>query len=61
MMKLTKSKEKMLCGVCGGIADYIGTDPTVIRILTVLLTLLGGLTVVIAYLITALIMPENEI
>ena len=60
-MKLTKSKEKMLCGVCGGIADYIGTDPTVIRILTVLLTLLGGLTVVIAYLITALIMPENEI
>ena len=31
MKKLKKSKERMLCGVCGGIAEYLNVDPTIIR------------------------------
>lgn len=31
MKKLKKSKERMLCGVCGGIAKYLNVDPTIIR------------------------------
>lgn len=31
MKKLKKSKERMLCGVCGGIAEYLNIDPTIIR------------------------------
>ncbi|GEM_PF-2085161 len=41
--KLYRSKnDKMLGGVCGGIAEYVNTDPTLIRLLVVLFTLLGG-------------------
>ena len=32
MKKLKKSKERMLCGVCGGIAEYLNVDPTIIRV-----------------------------
>ena len=31
MKKIKKSKERMLCGVCGGIAEYLNVDPTIIR------------------------------
>ncbi len=56
--RLTKSAtERMICGVCGGIADYIGTDPTVIRILWVIFSMMGG-SGVLAYIIAAVIMPE---
>ena len=57
--KLTKSaNDRKLCGVCGGIAEYLNVDPTVIRLLAVLLCCTGsGL---IAYIVAALIMPEPE-
>jgi phage shock protein C len=56
--KLTKSaSERMICGVCGGLAEYLGTDPTVIRILWVIFSMLGG-SGVVAYIIAAVIMPE---
>lgn len=57
--KLTKSAtDRKLCGVCGGIAEYLNVDPTVIRLLAVLLCCTGsGL---IAYIAAALIMPEQE-
>ena len=32
MKKFKKSKERMLCGVCGGIAEYLNVDPTIIRV-----------------------------
>ena len=56
--KLTKSsKDRKICGVCGGIAEYLNVDPTVIRLLAVLLLCTGsGL---IAYIVAALIMPEE--
>lgn len=47
---------KMLCGVCGGLAEYLNLDPTVVRLLTVLLCLMAG-SGVIAYIAAALIMP----
>lgn len=47
----------MICGVCSGIAEYFDIDPTVIRMLWVLVTLLGG-SGIIAYIIAAVIMPE---
>lgn len=34
MKKLKKSKERMLCGVCGGIAEYLNVDTTIIRVIT---------------------------
>ncbi len=57
--RLTKSStERMICGVCGGIAEYIGTDPTVIRILWVIFSMMGG-SGVLAYIIAAVIIPES--
>ena len=56
--KLAKSRtDRKLCGVCGGFAEYVNLDPTVVRLIWVLLSLCagGGL---IAYIIAALIMPE---
>lgn len=50
---------KKLCGVCGGLAEYLGMDATVMRILWVLFALLGGCGL-LAYLICALIMPVKQ-
>ena len=56
--KLIKSStNRMICGVCGGIGEYLGMDPTVIRLLWVLLTFFGG-SGIIAYIIAAIIIPE---
>ena len=47
-----------VCGVCGGIANYFDVDPTVIRLAWVIFTLAGG-SGLIAYIIAAIIMPED--
>ena len=57
--RLYKSdKDKKVCGVCGGIANYFVVDPTVIRLAWVIFTLAGG-SGLIAYIIAAIIMPED--
>lgn len=57
--KLKKShSDKMLSGVCGGIAEYLGWDATLVRILFVIALLLGWGTPVLAYFILAVIMPD---
>ena len=57
--KLYRSDEnKMLAGVCGGIAEYFGVDPTLIRLAWVVFSLLGG-SGLLAYIIAAIIMPER--
>ena len=59
MKRLYKIKEgKKLCGVCTGVAAYFGLDPTLIRLAWVVFTLLGG-SGIIAYIIVAIIMPEE--
>lgn len=56
--KLTKSKNKVICGVCAGIAEYFNVDPVLIRIIWAILVLCVG-TGLLAYIICALIMPEQ--
>lgn len=60
MKKLTKSSDRKLCGVCAGIAEYLNIDPTIIRVIWVIYTLLIGAGL-FAYIICALIMPDKEI
>ena len=55
--RLTKSQDKKLFGVCGGVAEYFDMDPTVVRIIWLLAVLCAG-TGVLAYLIAALLMPD---
>ena len=60
--KLTKSNDSRICGVCGGIAEYLDVDPKVVRLLTVVEALLSGIVFIgFVYLIAAMIMPSNEI
>ena len=55
--KLYRSNERKLAGVSGGLAEYIGIDPTVIRVIWALVGLTGaGL---VAYLVCALVIPEK--
>ena len=59
--RLYKSNvNKMLDGVCGGIAEYLNMDPTLIRLGWVLFCALGG-SGIIGYIIAAIIIPRNPI
>ena len=55
--KLYRSRRnRMVCGVCGGIGEYFNIDPVVIRLLWVVFCCLGG-SGIIAYIIAAIIIP----
>ncbi len=54
---LRRSSNGMIAGVCAGVANYFGIDPTVVRILWVIITLMGGAGVIV-YLIMLLLMPK---
>ena len=57
--KLYRSQtNRKIAGVCGGLGEYMNLDPTIIRLIWVLLILCAG-TGLLAYLIAALIIPEN--
>ena len=57
---LTRSKsDRMIAGVCAGLADYLNIDPTVVRLLFVLGFFLAGPGILIAYLIMAIVTPEQ--
>ena len=51
--------QRMICGVCGGIAEYFNIDPTIIRLAWVLFSLAGGRGILV-YLIAAIIIPEDS-
>ena len=58
--KLYRSQDnKMICGVCGGIAEYFRIDPTVIRLAFALLACFGG-SGILAYFVAAIIMPSKS-
>ena len=58
--RLYKSRNnKMICGVCAGIADYFNIDPSIVRVLWAVLALAAG-TGVLAYIACALILPEGD-
>lgn len=48
--------EKMIAGVCGGLAEYFNVDPTLVRVLWVIMVLLAG-TGVLLYIILWIVMP----
>lgn len=50
---------KVIAGVCGGVADYFNIDPTIVRIIWVAVGLTFGAGIV-AYIIAAIVMPEDE-
>src|SRR6266849_3435682 len=57
--RLYKSRHnRIIDGVCGGVAEYFGVDPTVVRILWVLVSLLGGSGLVL-YIVAMIVMPAN--
>ena len=59
--RLYKSNEnKMIDGVCGGIGEYFGIDPTLARLAWILFCLLGG-SGILAYIIAAIVIPRNPV
>ncbi len=61
--KLFRStSNRMVCGVCGGLGIYTGIDPTLIRVLYVVISLVlgAGCLGLILYFILAVIIPEDD-
>ena len=50
--------DQELCGVCAGVADYFGIDPTIVRVIWALLAFFYG-TSILLYVIMALVVPEQ--
>ena len=55
--RLYRSHDRMIAGVCGGVADFFGLDATPVRIATIFLLLFGGLSLWV-YIILWLIVPK---
>ena len=59
MKRLYKSQtNKMLCGVCGGVAEYLNIDPTIVRLIWAVLVFVFG-TGILAYIVAAIVMPDG--
>ncbi len=59
--RFTRSKEKMVAGVLAGLADYINMDPSILRILYVVLSIASiGFPGLIAYIVMWIIIPEDD-
>lgn len=58
--KLAKCKNRSLFGVCCGIANFVGVDASIIRILFVLGAIFSGSILFWIYLLLALILPNEE-
>jgi phage shock protein C len=58
--KLTRSTSNhMIAGVCAGLGEYLGIDPTVVRLLVILAFFTGFGGIALVYLIMALVVPEQ--
>ncbi len=53
------STNRVICGVCGGIGEYFRIDPTVIRLIWVILSAASFGTGLLIYIVAAVIMPEE--
>ena len=57
--RLYRSRDnRMICGVCGGLAEYLNVDPTLVRLATVLIACMAG-SGILAYIIAAIIIPDQ--
>ncbi|MGM9620324.1 MAG: PspC domain-containing protein [Bacteroidaceae bacterium] len=55
--RLSRSNNKMIGGVCAGIADYLGLDPTIVRVAWILTVFFAGFGILL-YLILWIVMPK---
>lgn len=53
------SRDRMIYGICGGLAEYFAIDPTLVRLLMVIALFVTGGTVGIAYLVARFIVPSD--
>lgn len=59
--KLYRKKERKLLGVCAGLGEYFGVDVTIIRLIWVVVSAVSGFVPgIVAYVVVALVMPEEE-
>lgn len=59
--RLTKSSDKVLAGVCGGIAEYFDVDPTLVRAAYAVLSFCSvGFPGLLLYIVLMIIMPQNK-
>ncbi len=60
MKRIYKKREnKMICGVCAGLAEYLDIDPTLVRVLWAVVGLTAGAGL-LAYIICAIIFPDKS-
>lgn len=59
--RLYKSEDnRVLCGVCGGLGEFLGIDPTIIRLIWALLCVLAG-TGILIYIVAAIVIPRQPL
>lgn len=60
--RLYKSDDdKIICGVCGGVAEYLNIDPSIIRLIAALLIFASGVVAgIVIYIIAAIILPKKS-
>lgn len=58
MKKLTKGTDKILDGICSGIADYLEIDVSIVRLVYVLLGAIFPISMVLFYFVAMLIIPK---
>lgn len=56
--RIYKSNERKICGVCGGLAEFFGIDPTIVRLVYAILAFAYGSGLLI-YIIAAIIMDDR--
>lgn len=62
MRRLYRSRtNRMIAGVCGGLAEYFKIDPTIIRVIAVILLLPGGVPGLLPYVVLWIVVPNNPI
>jgi len=59
--RLTRSNDRVIAGVCSGIADYLDFDPVLVRIAYAFLTLFTCFSGVIFYIVLWIVMPERNL
>lgn len=59
MKTITRSDDRWVAGVCAGIADHLGVDVTLVRLLTVVGTIFGLGSLVLVYLVAWVLVPQR--
>ena len=60
MKRIYRSKEdRIIAGVCGGFAEYLGIDPTIVRLVWIFFTVFGGMGI-LAYIFSIILIAEKD-